>query len=84
MGVGWGGVFVFFSCFSLNYLHSLSCCLSFCLLFLSFSSPLFSLLSSLPLSLLSSLLANKHCIRALINKRGVQLVGMVCGEDDDG
>ena len=69
VGVGWG-VCVFL-CFSLNSLHSLSCSLSFCLLCLSFFSPLFSLLSSL--------LANKHCIKALINKRGVQLVGMVCG-----
>ena len=69
VGVGWG-VCVFL-CFSLNSLHSLSCSLSFCLLCLSFFSPLFTLLSSL--------LANKHCIKALINKRGVQLVGMVCG-----
>ena len=67
----WGGVFCVFLCFSLNSLHSLSCSLSFCLVCLSFFSPLFSLLSSL--------LANKHCIKALINKRGVQLVGMVCG-----
>ena len=68
----WCGVYVcVFLCFSLNSLHSLSCSLSFCLLCLSFFSPLFSLLSSL--------LANKHCIKALINKRGVQLVGMVCG-----
>ena len=68
----WGGVFVFFSVFPLIlFILSLALYLSFCLLCLSFFSPLFSLLSSL--------LANKHCIKALINKRGVQLVGMVCG-----
>ena len=63
-------VFVLFCFFSLNSLLSLSCSLSFLLLSLSFfsllsslffPSSLFCLLSSLPLPLLSPLLATKHC-----------------------
>ena len=65
-GVVWCGVvcgvyfclFVLFSLFSLNFLLCLSCSLSFSLSSLFF--PLFTLLSSLPLFLLSSLLATKH------------------------
>ena len=62
-GVVWCGVYfvsfcVVFSLFSLNFILSLSCSLSLFLSSLFF--PLFSLLSSLPLFLLSSLLATKH------------------------
>ena len=53
----------FISLFSLNYLLSLSRSLSFFLVLSFFCLVFLFLFSLLPLSLLSSLLANKHCIK---------------------